>query len=150
MGESQEFTLLQTSDNCKGLGLAAKQGIWTAGQCCAPANVAARCRQIVQRAGRCSRRCPPRRGQVLADAEQSRPRCCHAAPATCVATSHVSASVRPFPSANATIYMDCLLRRWQGCEYRKRPRQSRTILRFTTARTKNTRLCRQIYILYDC
>jgi hypothetical protein len=36
------------------------------------------------------------------------------------------------------VYMDCLLRRRQGCEDRKLPRQSRTTLGFTTSRTQNT------------
>lgn len=39
---------------------------------------------------------------------------------------------------NPKLYMDCLLRRWQGCEYRKLPRQTRTALRFTTSHTQNT------------
>jgi hypothetical protein len=33
------------------------------------------------------------------------------------------------------VYMDCLLKRRQGCEDRKRPRQIRTILRFSTKHT---------------
>ena len=52
-------------------------------------------------------------------------------------------SQRTGGNRQAFLYMDCLLRRLQGCEDRKLPRQSRTTLGFTTSRTQDTK---QTYI----